>query len=51
MDKKSISASEKKEICHNCKMYLPNMRQCKLCRCFIDLKVLLPSQHCPIDKW
>tara|TARA_B100001250_G_C19482792_1_gene649450 strand:- start:139 stop:282 length:144 start_codon:yes stop_codon:yes gene_type:complete len=41
---------EKKEICYSCKYYRENIRQCALCKCFIDLKVLTPS-HCPIDKW
>ena len=42
---------ERFEICQACPHYRQHMRQCKICWCFIDAKVRLPNQKCPIDKW
>lgn len=39
------------EICASCdKLYKPT-NSCKLCGCFMKLKVTLPFAECPIKKW
>jgi hypothetical protein len=36
--------------CNSC-VRLNIIRQCKECLCFVDLKTMLKSEHCPIGKW
>lgn len=36
--------------CNYCEE-LTVLRQCKLCKCFVDEKTLLTSEQCPKRKW
>ena len=41
--------------CSKCPEFAPgpmrNLAYCRLCRCIINAKVLLPASTCPLDKW
>jgi len=39
------------EICDNCEYYRKNIKQCKICGCFMPLKVSVESMKCPKEKW
>lgn len=34
-----------------CMFYLPEGGTCKKCRCGVELKTMLATEHCPIEKW
>jgi hypothetical protein len=38
-------------ICHACEFYDAKQVRCMKCACFVNLKSLLASEHCPINKW
>ena len=38
------------EICGECS-HFTKIRQCDLCRCFMDAKTALENAYCPIRKW
>ena len=40
---------ERMNACVACE-YLDGPR-CALCKCFVGLKVQLPEQECPVEKW
>ena len=42
---------ERYETCIACPRFFKPTRQCKECKCFMPLKVRIPSQNCPIGKW
>lgn len=44
-------ATERLKVCAECPQMTKLTRQCKLCGCFLDLKVKVLNAHCPIDKW
>jgi len=44
-------ATERIKVCESCPQMTKLARQCKLCGCFLDLKVKLLEASCPIDKW
>lgn len=49
-----VNEAEKKrriEICNKCPNLFTPTRNCKVCKCFVDLKTKLQSQNCPILKW
>ena len=39
------------DICATCPAFKPLTQRCKKCGCFMPVKVRLPGQKCPIDKW
>lgn len=39
------------QICNSCDRLFKPTRNCKLCGCFIDLKVKSKLSSCPINKW
>lgn len=41
---------ERLAICGGCKFLMAN-RTCAKCGCFVDTKVRLPTESCPINKW
>ncbi len=43
----------KMKICMECEHFNSTIRQCKLCGCFMPVKVLLPNMTCPDrpPKW
>lgn len=45
------AAVEKMKICLQCEHYQKSTRTCKVCRCFLPAKVLVPGLHCPKEKW
>ena len=42
-------ADTRKAICSTC--YLAHNGQCLECTCFIDTKVLLATEKCPLGRW
>jgi|TARA_R100000963_G_C4614635_1_gene83939 hypothetical protein len=49
-----MKAKERMKICHSCehlKMGFIKPSECEVCGCIIRLKVKIPSEKCPIDKW
>ena len=37
--------------CQRCEYYRRSLRQCTQCGCFVNLKVMMAAQACPIGKW
>ena len=50
-DSKKREAIDKMKQCIQCEHFRKSTKQCKLCGCFMPLKVRLPGQHCTIGKW
>lgn len=42
---------ERLKVCESCEYMTRYSRQCKLCSCFLDLKVKLLESSCPINHW
>ena len=42
---------ERYSICKECAWFRNSTKQCKKCHCFMPLKVIVKSQHCPLKKW
>ena len=38
-------------VCESCPSFAKISRQCKLCWCFMDLKVKITAAQCPAAKW
>jgi hypothetical protein len=41
----------RKEICANCEHLEKTEVRCKLCGCYMKIKVTFDAAKCPIDKW
>lgn len=39
------------EICNSCPEQDKDLKQCKVCTCFLSLKTELASERCPLRKW
>jgi Family of unknown function (DUF6171) len=39
------------EICKACEFFQGAPMKCLKCRCFLNFKVRLETEHCPISKW
>lgn len=37
--------------CKACDRFDPDFRQCKVCSCFVGVKVQLATEQCPLGKW
>jgi len=44
-------SAKRRKICNACIWRDPVSNQCLKCSCFLDLKVELTTESCPIDKW
>lgn len=44
-------ATERLKLCKECPQMTKLSRQCKLCGCFLDLKVKVLNAQCPMGKW
>ena len=44
-----ITVDERLSICNTCKCYVNGI--CKLCGCFMVLKVKINTSKCPAKKW
>lgn len=42
---------ERVALCEACDHFDEASRQCNQCGCLIDLKIAMPLEKCPIDKW
>ena len=42
---------ERLSICKSCKYYDEKVIRCTQCGCFLEAKVKVASQYCPIGKW
>lgn len=38
-------------ICDKCDRLVKDSRQCMECTCFVDLKAMLSTEHCPLKRW
>jgi hypothetical protein len=45
-----LTPEQKLELCRQCEHFRSSTQQCKLCGCFMPLKVLMPLA-CPAEKW
>jgi|TARA_R110000803_G_scaffold115938_4_gene184581 hypothetical protein len=51
------SPRERYEICvggmwnDRCDEYKPNTNQCRSCGCFVNAKVKIATEKCPLGKW
>lgn len=45
------TAVDRMKLCLQCEHFFKPTRQCKKCGCFMPLKVRIPGQKCPINKW
>jgi hypothetical protein len=43
--------NERFSICKECSELIKLTNQCKKCGCFMKIKVLIPNQKCPLNKW
>ena len=39
------------EECLRCPKFVKGTRQCAECTCFVDLKILVASEECPLGRW
>jgi hypothetical protein len=46
-----LRPAEKYAFCLECDRFKRFTKRCSECGCFMPLKVRVPGQHCPIDKW
>ena len=37
--------------CNECEFLVPDCRQCVVCTCFVDVKVMLSTESCPKKRW
>jgi hypothetical protein len=44
-------SAERYNICKNCENLYHATNQCRLCGCFMGVKVSLARANCPIHKW
>ena len=51
MDNEKRKAVDKMKICLQCDEFRKSTKQCKICNCFMPVKVRLPGQKCPEGKW
>jgi len=54
LSREIMKPKERMKICHSCE-YLKRgfikPSECEVCGCIIRLKVRIPSEKCPMDKW
>ena len=43
--------SRRKRICERCFYFDAEVRQCNVCTCLIDAKVVIASERCPLRLW
>ncbi len=43
--------AERTAICDDCVELDRERGRCKICKCFISMKVRLPAEACPLSKW
>ena len=46
-----ITANQRYSICKTCDEFRSSIKQCKICGCFMPLKVRLAFEKCPKEKW
>ena len=46
-----MNSKQRLKICKDCKNYHKIFKTCKLCQCFMPIKVKLTDSICPINKW
>ena len=42
---------EREKICLGCIKYVPEKNECGHCGCKLEIKLWMPLEKCPIDKW
>lgn len=48
---KETNAAARLEVCRGCEHLTGILNNCKLCGCFMNIKVRIYSAKCPADKW
>lgn len=50
-----IATEEKRkirlDICGSCEYLLKQQKRCGLCGCFIEIKSVIDTSKCPVEKW
>lgn len=44
-------ADRRLNICKECEHLSERFMKCKICGCFLKLKVFVPNATCPIERW
>lgn len=44
-------AQKRLDTCDECPYFDQTSRQCRICTCFVDLKVQLSTEDCPKGRW
>lgn len=47
----SAISEQRINICESCEEFRVTLNQCKVCGCFMPVKVRLKPMKCPLDKW
>jgi hypothetical protein len=42
---------QRREICNKCPRRNPKMDTCRMCGCFLKLKIKLATEECPERNW
>ncbi len=52
-EKKITDPKTRLTICVNCPHFEPTLKRCKLCKCFMYLKIFIKSSKCPDEprRW
>lgn len=45
------SVESRLSVCERCPHFAEDSRQCRVCTCFVDVKVALQDSSCPMDYW
>jgi len=44
-------AQKRYDECKKCEEFLQVTKQCKICLCYMPLKVKFENNYCPMQKW
>ena len=44
-------AQARYDICKSCDKFFHAIQHCRVCGCYMKLKVKMASQSCPLQKW
>lgn len=44
-------AQSRYDMCKECNHFIKITTQCKVCGCFMKVKVKFADSKCPLDKW
>jgi len=44
-------AQQRLDICLQCENFSKQLNMCRVCKCFLSIKVHNAGLHCPVNKW